>query len=174
RDAFESLRFDSEDLHRLGADASEFDAAMQDLERALASNDLAETKGLVVRCRHAAEAARELHYRGIMERTLSVILANATRGLDPDIANGLLKEVDDAITVGRQIDVQSLIDDRMSAIDAETASRLNARILAARDFVVELKAAGQETVAMEGKLADAMIALQERRYAHADALLDAS
>lgn len=174
RDAFESLRFDSEDLHRVGADATEFDAAMQDLERALASNDLAEARSLVARCRHAAEAAREMHYRGIMERTLTIILANATRGLDPDLAKGLLKEVDDAISVGRQIDVQSLIDERMYAIDAETGSRMNARILTARAFVVELKAAGQDTVAMEGKLADAMIALQERRYVQADALLDAT
>ncbi len=174
RDAFESLRFDSEDLHRVGADATEFDSAMQDLERALASNDLAEARSLVARCRHAAEAARKMHYRGIMERTLTIILANATRGLDPDLAKGIMKEVDDAVSVGRKIDVQSLIDERMSAIDAETGSRMNARILTARDFVVELKAAGQDTVAMEGKLADAMIALQERRYVQSDALLDAT
>ena len=173
RDAYESLRLDAEDLHRLGVDAGEFDAGMRELERAIAANDLSTARAFVTRCRHSAESAREGHFRGIMERSLSIILANAARGLDPEIARSLLREVDEALSLGRPVDVQALVDERMSAIDAETTSRLSARILQGRDFIVELRAAGQDTLAMEGKLADAADALEARRFSQSDALLDA-
>src|SRR5205807_265542 len=51
--------------------------------------------------------------------------------------------------------------------------KLNERVLRARDDIVALRQAGQtDTVALEGKLADAAIAMQEGRYLQCDALLD--
>src|SRR5207244_8558347 len=94
-------------------------------------------------------------------------------GLDPVIARQLLKEVDDAISLGKPVDMQSLIDKRMAEADAETETRLNSRVMQARDDIVALRQAGQnDTMALEGKLADAAIAIQERRLMHADVLLD--
>jgi hypothetical protein len=173
RDSVEGLRLDGEDLHRLGAESDKFDASFAKLTEAIGANDLGAARRLIAECRHAAEAAREAHYRGVMERTLSVILMNAARGLDPDVARGLLRHVDDAVSTGKQVDVQALIDERLSAVDKEAEARLNARILEDRDLVVELQNAGQDTLAMEGKLADAAIAVQERRFRQADALIDA-
>ncbi|HKZ99483.1 MAG TPA: DUF5915 domain-containing protein [Thermoplasmata archaeon] len=173
QDSLESLRLDGEDLHGLGADAAAFDGGFARLQEAISKRDLASARRLVTECRHAAESAREAHYRGVMERTLSVILTNAARGLDPDVARDLLRHVDDAVSMGKQVDVQALIDERLSAADAETAARLTARILQDRDLIVELQHAGQDTLAMEGKLADAAIRVQERRFNQADALIDA-
>src|SRR2546428_5276346 len=108
-----------------------------------------------------------------MERSPQIILANAARGRDPVIARQLLEEVDDAISLGKPVDMQSLIDKRMAEADAETETRLNSRVMQARDDIVALRQAGQnDTMALEGKLADAAIAIQERRLMHADVLLD--
>src|SRR5438309_1734401 len=108
-----------------------------------------------------------------MERSLQIILANATRGLDPVVARQLLREVDDAMTLGKAVDMQALIDQRMEDQDAQTEGKLNERVLRARDDIVALRQAGQtDTVALEGKLADAAIAMQEGRYLQSDALLD--
>src|SRR5436309_2401109 len=123
--------------------------------------------------RRRAESTRETHFRTIMERSLQIILANATRGLDPVVARQLLREVDDAITLGKAVDMQALIDQRMEDQDAKTEGKLNERVLRARDDIVALRQAGQtDTVALEGKLADAAIAMQEGRYLQSDALLD--
>src|SRR3989441_2411514 len=85
----------------------------------------------------------------------------------------LLKEVDDAVSLGKRLDMQALIDKRMADADAETESKLNVRVLQARDDIVALRQGGQnDTVGLEGKLADAAIGIQERRFFHADALLD--
>src|SRR5207244_568248 len=70
-------------------------------------------------------------------------------------------------------DMQALIDQRMEDQDAQTEGKLNERVLRARDDIVALRQAGQtDTVALEGKLADAAIAMQEGRYLQSDALLD--
>src|SRR5439155_1629065 len=128
---------------------------------------------LVSQARHRAESTRETHFRTIMERSLQIILANATRGLDPVVARQLLRELDDAMTLGKAVDMQALIDQRMEDQDAQTEGKLNERVLRARDDIVALRQAGQtDTVALEGKLADAAIAMQEGRYLQSDALLD--
>lgn len=172
-DAFTSLQLDAEDLRKLGAKAQQFESTLVDLTRALEDKDLPNARRLVARARHSAETARDAHYRSIMERSLQIILANAARGLDPVLARQLLQEVDDAISLGHQVDMQGMIDRRMADADAETESRLNERVLKARDDIVGLRQAGQnDTVALEGKLADSAIAIQERRFLQADALLD--
>ena len=173
QDAFASLRLDAEDLRKLGAEASEFETTLVDLTRALEDHDLPNARRLVVRARRTAESARDAHHRSIMERSLQIILANAARGLDPALARQLLREVDDAISLGRQIDMQAIIDNRMADADAQTEARLNEHVLRARDDIVGLRQAGQnDTVSLEGKLADVAIAVQEHRFFQADALLD--
>src|SRR2546430_17437003 len=108
-----------------------------------------------------------------MERSLQIILANATRGLDPVVARQLLREVDDAITLGKAVDMQALIDQRMEDQDAQTEGKLNERVLRARDDILARRQGGQtDTAALEGKLADAAIAMQEGLYLHSDALTD--
>jgi Domain of unknown function (DUF5915) len=173
RDAFASLQVDAEDLRKLGADAADFETTLVELTKAVEGNDLPSARRLVSRARHASESARDAHFRSIMERSLQIILANAARGLDPVVARQLLKEVDDAISLGKPVDMQSLIDTRMAEADAETESRLNSRVMQTRDDIVALRQAGQtDTAGLEGKLADAAIAIQERRLMHADMLLD--
>ena len=173
RDAFASLQLDAEDLRKLGADAAEFETTLVELTQALEAKDLPAARRLVARARHAAESTREQHYRSVMERSLHIILTNATRGLDPDVARQLLRDVDDAISLGHQVDVQALIDTKMASADAEIERRLNDRVLRARDDIVGLRQAGQlDTVALEGKLADAAIGIQDRRFVQADAFLD--
>src|SRR5439155_1016903 len=106
----------------------------------------------------AAEAARDSNFRAIMEQSLQIILLNASRGLDPALARQLLKDVDDAVSLGKKLDMQALIDKRMADADAETESKLNVRVLQARDDIVALRQGGQnDTVGLEGKLADAAI-----------------
>src|SRR3989442_7081107 len=61
----------------------------------------------------------------------------------------------------------------MGEADGEAEARLKSRVTRARDDIVGLRQAGQnDTTALEGKLADAAIAIQERRLMHADVLLD--
>lgn len=173
QDAFSSLQLDAEDLRKLGADAAEFETTLVDLTRALEERDLPAARRLIARARHAAEATREQHFRSVMERSLNMILVSTTRGLDPGAARELLREVDDAVSLGKQVDVQTLIDARMADTNAELEQRLNERVLQGRDEIVALRQAGKvETVALEGRLADAAIAIQERRFLQADALLD--
>ena len=173
RDAFASLQVDAEDLRNLGADAANFEQVLVDLTKSIEANDLATARRLVGRARHAAESARDSHFRVIMEQSLQIILMNAARGLDPAVARQLLKEVDDAVSLGKRLDMQALIDKRMADADTETESKLNVRVLQARDDIVALRQGGQnDTVGLEGKLADAAIGIQERRFFHADALLD--
>ncbi len=173
QDAFASLQLDAEDLRKLGAEAQEFETTLVELTRAVEDCNLANARRLVGRARHTAESARSAHSRQIMERSLQIILANAARGLDPTLARQLLKEVDDAISLGKPVDMQTMIDRRMADADAQTEARLNERVLAARDDIVGLRQAGQnDTVALEGKLADSAIAIQEHRFLQADALLD--
>ena len=173
QEAFSSLQLDSQDLRKLGANAAEFDAALAELSNALAARDLATARHLVNRARHAAEASREAHYHGVMERTLGVILANATRGLDPETAQELLRQVDDAVSVGRQVDVQALIDQKLSATDQKVQASLNERVLSCRDEIVKLRRDGIDTLAMEGKLADAAMRVSDGVFIQADGLLDA-
>src|SRR5207245_6197194 len=136
--------------------------------RPLEGNALPSARRLVSRARHAAESARDAHFRAVMERSLQIILANAARGLDPVVARQLLKEVDDAISLGKPVDMQTMIDRRMADADAQTEARLNERVLEARDDIVGLRQAGQnDTVALEGKLADSAIAIQEHRFLQA-------
>src|SRR2546428_701055 len=168
RDAFGSLQVDADDLRQLGAEAADFATMIVELTKSLEGNDLPSARRLVSRARHAAESARDAHFRAVMERSLQIILANAARGLDPVVARQLLKEVDDAISLGKPVDMQSLIDKRMAEADAETEARLNSRVTQARDDIVGLRQAGQnDTTALEGKLPDAAIAIQERRLMHA-------
>src|SRR5207245_10084979 len=104
---------------------------------------------------------------------LQLSLADAARGRGPALARQLLREVDDAISLGRQIDMQAIIDNRMADADAQTEARLNEHVLRARDDIVGLRQAGQnDTVSLEGKLADSAIAIHEHRFLQADALLD--
>src|SRR5438132_3918806 len=173
REAFASLRLDADDIRKLGAEATNFEGMLVELGKAIEGNDLPTARRLVSQARRRAESTRETHFRTIMERSLQIILANATRGLDPVVARQLLREVDDAITLGKAVDMQALIDQRMEDQDAKTQGKLNERVLRARDDIVALRQAGQsDTVALEGKLADAAIAMQEGRYLQSDALLD--
>src|SRR5439155_1170465 len=119
RDAFASLQVDGEDLRNLGADAADFEQTLVDLAKAVEAKDLAAARRLVARARHAAESARDSHFRTIMEQSLQIILMNAARGLDPAVARQLLKEVDDAVSLGKKLDMQALIDKRMADADAE-------------------------------------------------------
>src|SRR5207249_3602579 len=168
-----SLQVDAEDLRNLGADAADFEQILVDLTKAVEAKDLAAARRLVGRARHSAESARDSHFRTIMEQSLQIILMNAARGLDPAVARQLLKEVDDAVSLGKRLDMQALIDKRMAEADTETESKLNVRVLQARDDIVALRQGGQnDTMGLEGKLADAAIGIQERRFFHADALLD--
>src|SRR2546427_321833 len=168
-----NLRLDADEIRKLGAEATNFEGMLVELGKAIEGNDLLTARRLVSQARHTAEATRETHFRTIMERSLQIILANATRGLDPVVARQLLREVDDAITLGKAVDMQALIDQRMEDQDAQTEGKLNERVLRARDDIVALRQAGQtDTAALEGKLADAAIAMQEGRYLHSDALLD--
>src|SRR5438309_2206834 len=173
RDAFGSLQVDADDLRKLGAEAADFETTLVELTKSLEGNDLPSARRLVSRARHAAESARDAHFRAVMERSLQIILANAARGLDPTLARQLLKEVDDAISLGKPVDMQTMIDRRMADADAQTEAGLNERVLEARDDIVGLRQAGQnDTVALEGKLADSAIAIQDHRFLQADALLD--
>ena len=173
QDSLASLRLDLEDLRGLGADFAEFASVLEELQKAIESHDLASARRLVARARHVSESARDAHHRGVMERSLKVILINASRGLDPEVGKQLLRQVDDAISLGKTVDLQAVIDQHLSATDAATEKSLSDRVLAARDEIVRLRQAGKDTVAMEGKLADAAIALQEKRFGPADGLLDA-
>ncbi|HEY7587778.1 MAG TPA: DUF5915 domain-containing protein [Thermoplasmata archaeon] len=172
-DAIASLQLDAQDLRAMGADPSEFESILEDLKATADRKDLAGARRLVAHARHAAEVAREAHYRMELERSLRIILANASRGLDPDVARQLLREADDAISLGKTVDLQAMIDSKLASADAELEKSLNFRVTAARDDIVLLRQAGHNTTAMEGKLADAAIALQERRYLTTDGLLDA-
>src|SRR2546425_11696570 len=173
RDAFASLQVDAEDLRHLGVDAANFEQVLVDLTKGIEANDLATARRLVGRARHAAESARDSHFRTIMEQSLQIILMNAARGLDPALARQLLKEVDDAVSLGKKLDMQALIDKRMADADAETESKLNVRVLQTRYEVVALRQGGQnDTIRPEGKIWEAREAIQERRFFHADALLD--
>ena len=172
-DALAALRLDLEDLRSMGADSSEFESVLADLEKSIESHDLGNARRLLAHARHASETAREAHYRAAMERSLKIILINASRGLDPEVGRQLLRQVDDAISLGKTVDLQALIDEHLSTADATAEKGLNDRVLIARDEIVRLRQAGQGTVAMEGKLADAAIAVQEKRFATADGLLDA-
>jgi hypothetical protein len=173
QDSLAGLRLDLEDLRKLGAESSEFEGVLASLEAAVASGDLGEARRLLAHARHASESSREAHYREVMERSLKVILINASRGLDPEVGRQLLRQVDDAVSLGKTVDLQALIDQHLTSTDADTERRLNDRVLFARDEIVKLRQAGQETIAMEGKLADAAIAIQEKRFPTADGLLDA-
>ncbi|HYM40589.1 MAG TPA: DUF5915 domain-containing protein, partial [Thermoplasmata archaeon] len=173
QDSLAGLRLDLADLQKLGADSSEFEAVLADLEKAVTTHDLGTARRLVAHARHAAEGAREAHFRGVLERSLKVILINAPRGLDPEVGRQLLRQVDDAISLGKTVDLQALIDEHLHTTDAEAERNLGDRVLRARDEIVKLRQAGQDTIAMEGKLADAAIAVQERRFPNADGLLDA-
>lgn len=173
QEAFASLQLDAQDLRKLGADATALDGALLELANALAARDLANARRLVGRARHVGETSREAHYRGVMERTLSIILANATRGLDPETARQLLRQVDDAVSVGQQLDVQAVIDQRLSVMDLKMEASLNERILTNRDHIVKLRRDSVDTLAMEGKLADAAMRVHDGLYTQADGLLDA-
>src|SRR5947199_10277208 len=173
RNAFASLQVDAEDLRSLGADAADFEQILVDLTKAVEAKDLAAARRLVARARHSAESARDSHFRTIMEQSLQIILMNAARGLDPAVARQLLKEVDDAVSLGKKLDMQALIDKRMADADAETESKLNVRVIEARDDIVALRQGGQnDTMGLEGKLADAAVGIQERRFFPLDALPD--
>src|SRR5947199_7447345 len=89
---------------------SDFEQNLVDLAKAVEAKDLAAARRLVARARHAAESARDSHFRTIMEQSLQIILMNAARGLDPAVARQLLKEVDDAVSLGKKLDMQALID----------------------------------------------------------------
>jgi len=173
QDALGGLRLDADDLRKLGADATGTEPVLLQLQEAIAAKDLPLARRLVGQARRAAESSRDAHYRGAMERTLSVILANAPRGLDPGLARQLLRQVDDALSIGQQVDVQALIDGRMTEVEEQTRIAFDKRIMKDRDLVMDLRGAGQSILAMEGKLADAAIAVAERRFQQADALLDA-
>ena len=173
RDAFGSLQLDAADLKKLGAEAAGFETNLVDLSKAIEEQNLPIARRLVAQARRTAETTREVHFRTVMERSLQIILANATRGLDPAVARQLLREVEDTIALGQTIDMQALIDQRMQDQDAQTEEKLNERVLHARDDIVALHQSGQnDTVGLEGRLADAAIAMEERRYLQSDALLD--
>src|SRR3989441_929424 len=156
RNAFASLQVDAEDLRDLGADAADFEQILVDLTKAVEAKDLAAARRLVGRARHSAESARDSHFRTIMEQSLQIILMNAARGLDPAVARQLLKEVDDAVSLGKRLDMQALIDKRMAEADTETESKLNVRVLQARDDIGALRQGGQnDTMGLEGELAHA-------------------
>src|SRR5947199_306496 len=173
RDAFASLQMDRDDLKNLGADIAGFEQTLVQLGAAIEGQDVGAARRLVAEARHTAETARDAHFRAGMENSLQLVLANAARGLDPQVARQLLREVDDAIHNGKPIDMQALIDRRMADQDTETQERLNVRVLQARDDIVALRQSGQnDTVGLEGKLADAAMAVEARRLVQADALLD--
>src|SRR5438034_730906 len=173
RDAFASLQMDRDDLKNLGADIAGFEQTLVQLGAAIEGQDVGAARRLVAEARHTAETARDAHFRAVMEKSLQIVLANAARGLDPQVARQLLREVDDAIHNGKPIDMQALIDRRMAHQDTETQERLNVRVLQARDDIVALRQSGQnDTVGLEGKLADAAMAVEARRLVQADALLD--
>jgi len=173
REALGSLQLDGEDLRAIGVDTTEFDAQVSALSEAIGSGNLPEARRLVRQARFAAETARDGHRRAHMQRAFAIIVANASRGLDPQTAVELLQEVDDAISIGRSVDIQQLIETRMADQDARRRAALEARLIRDRDLVIDLQRNGQDTVAMEGKLADGAIALREARFTQADALLDA-
>jgi len=173
QDALASLTLDAQDLRAMGADATEFESTLADLRAAIDAGDFPAARRLVAHARHVGEAAREARYRAVLETSLRIVLANAPRGLDPEAARRLLQEVEDAVSLGKSVDLQGLIDARLAQGDAELEGKLNQRVLLARDEIVKLRQAGIDTVAMEGKLADAAIALAEKRYLNADGLLDA-
>src|SRR5213595_647399 len=173
RDAFASLQMDRDDLKNLGADIAGFEQTLVQLGAAIEGQDVGAARRLVAEARHTAESVRDAHFRTVMENSLQIVLANAARGLDPQVARQLLREVDEAIHLGRPIDMQALIDRRMADQDTETQERLNVRVLQARDDIVALRQSGQnDTVGLEGKLADAAMAVEASRLVQADALLD--
>src|SRR5206468_4067716 len=129
--------------YAVGDAAADSEQTRVDLAKAVEAKDLAAARRLVARARHAAESARDSHFRTIMEQSLQIILMNAARGLDPAVARQLLKEVDDAVSLGKKLDMQALIDKRMADADAETESKLNVRVIEARDDIVALRQGGQ-------------------------------
>src|SRR5437762_1309252 len=173
RDAFASLQMDRDDLKNLGADIAGFEQTLVQLGAAIEGQDVGAARRLVAAARHTEESVRNAHFRTVMENSLQIVLANAARGLEPQVARQLLREVDEAIHLGKPIDMQALIDRRMANQDTETQERLNVRVLQARDDIVALRQSGQnDTVGLEGKLADAAMAVEARRLVQADALLD--
>src|SRR3989454_1416421 len=173
RNASPGLEGEAEVLQNRGPAAAVFGRTLVDLRKAGGGRARAAAGVFGGGARHSAESARDSHFRTIMEQSLQIILMNAARGLDPAVARQLLKEVDDAVSLGKRLDMQALIDKRMAEADTETESKLNVRVLQARDDIVALRQGGQnDTMGLEGKLADAAIGIQERRFFHADALLD--
>src|SRR5439155_1062779 len=119
RDAFASLQMDRDDLKNLGADIAGFEQTLVQLGAAIEGQDVGAARRLVAEARHTAETSRDAHFRAVMENSLQIVLANAARGLDPQVARQLLREVDDAIHNGKPIDMQALIDRRMADQDTE-------------------------------------------------------
>src|SRR5256885_1489588 len=93
RQAFASLQLDAEDIRTMGAEVTNFEGMLVELGKAIEGNDLPTARRLVSQARRRAESTRETHFRTIMERSLQIILANATRGLDPVVARQVRGEV---------------------------------------------------------------------------------
>src|SRR5205807_2336507 len=89
REAFASLQLDAADIRTMGAEVTNFEGMLVELGKAIEGNDLPTARRLVSQARHRAESTRETHFRTIMERSLQIILANATRRLDPVVARQL-------------------------------------------------------------------------------------
>src|SRR5437870_5495255 len=144
-----------------------------------ARNSLQEARRYAVADAGLRESARETareRRKGVDVSRAETILDEAETALaakEYGKVRALAKDAHDAVSLGKRLDMQALIDKRMAEADAETESKLNVRVLQARDDIVALRQGGQnDTVGLEGKLADAAIGIQERRFFHADALLD--
>src|SRR5207249_62154 len=91
RDAFASLQMDRDDLKNLGADIAGFEQTLVQLGAAIEGQDVGAARRLVAEARHTAETSRDAHFRAVMENSLQIVLANAARGLDPQVARQLLR-----------------------------------------------------------------------------------
>src|SRR5207249_3947423 len=148
RDAFASLQMDRDDLKNLGADIAGFEQTLVQLGAAIEGQDVGAARRLVAEARHTAETARDAHFRAVMENSLQIVLANAARGLDPQVARQLLREVDDDGSATRE---------SLRSTAAEILGQ-------ARGEVARAKADGIAVEAAEQMLTDAETSYSEARY----------
>src|SRR5207249_10510804 len=106
--------YGAEDRPKIGATSEEFDLRVKDAKEAVQAGEGAAARRLIQQARHAAESAREARYREVVRTTVEMIVAQLGAGrVDAIKARELLKDVEDAITIGQSVDVQRPAKERL-------------------------------------------------------------
>ncbi len=160
QESLKSLDFDREDLGKIGAPTGDFEARVEAARQALESGDVAAARRHIAAARHAAERARESHYRDTVRATIELIIRRAGGGgVDPGRARAVLKEVEDAISEGRAVDIRSVVDRALGAEDARGRREAAERIAALQVALRDVRRAGIDTSDLEAQGVAAKAAL---------------